>query len=394
MALLDLWNEKPEQLKDKQVQQLIAFAGDGRLLDNSECSKEFRSFLSNIPSFHLINYANQILNNPFADSGMALQDIVNEMGERLGATVSRGLYHGKKNSIGFDGLWKFPCDHSIIVEIKTTSAFNIALDTISNYRKKLIEADQVSEEKSSILLIVGKQQTRDLEAQIRGSRHAWDVRLISINALVNLMSIMEDVEDPHLVQRIHQILIPREFTRLDDIAEILFSAAEEIKQDVIAIDVQEEVVDKKSIEPKLTPVSFHEACIKRIQSAIHENLIKRTKAQYSTANKTTFINCAVSKEHNPDTKPNYWFSFHPHQREALSKAGKAFVAFGCGTSKQVILIPFCEFEPLIDGMWTTEKEDRKYWHVVIYYKDSKYLLHRKKGQKIIDLTNYLIPENV
>ncbi len=390
MALLDLWNEKPEQLKDKQVQQLIAFAGDGKLLDTSECSKEFRAFLTNVPSTNLINYANQILNIPFTDSGMALQDIVNEIGERLGATVSRGLYHGKKNSNGFDGLWKFPSGHSIIVEVKTTSAFNIALDTISNYRKKLIESNEVSEEKSSILLIIGKQQTQDLEAQIRGSRHAWDIRLISINALVNLMSIKEDLEDPKLVQRIHQILIPREFTRLDDIAEILFSAAEEIKQDIFPINEHEKIVDTKSKEPKLTPVSFHEACIHRIEPAIHEKLIKRTKAQYSTADKTTFVNCAVSKEHSPDINPNYWFSFHPHQREALSKAAKAFVAFGCGTSKQIILIPFSEFDPLLDGMWATENEDRKYWHVVIYHKNSKYLLHRKKGQKVIDLTSYLI----
>lgn len=38
MALLDLWNKTPDQLKDKQVQQLIAFAGAGKLLDESDCS--------------------------------------------------------------------------------------------------------------------------------------------------------------------------------------------------------------------------------------------------------------------------------------------------------------------------------------------------------------------
>ena len=34
VALLDLWDETPEQLNDKQIQQLTAFSGTGKLLDN------------------------------------------------------------------------------------------------------------------------------------------------------------------------------------------------------------------------------------------------------------------------------------------------------------------------------------------------------------------------
>jgi len=39
MALIDLWTTSQDQLKDKHVQQMIAFAGDGRLLDESGASK-------------------------------------------------------------------------------------------------------------------------------------------------------------------------------------------------------------------------------------------------------------------------------------------------------------------------------------------------------------------
>ena len=106
------------------------------------------------------------------------------------------------------------------------------------------------------------------------------------------------------------------------------------------------------------------------------------------------MNCAVSKEHNPDINPNYWFAFHPHQREALAKAERGYVAFGCGTSKRVLLIPFVDFEPLLEGMWITKKDDRHYWHVVIYRKGEKYSLHRKKGVKNIDVTPYLIETKV
>lgn len=115
------------------------------------------------------------------------------------------------------------------------------------------------------------------------------------------MSINEEVEDPQIVQRIHSILIPREFTRLDEIADILFSGTEEIKQDAVEIDEEDEIVEKKLTEPKFKPVAFHDACISRIQAALKETFVKRTRAQYSTPDKSTVVNCAVSKEHNPDT---------------------------------------------------------------------------------------------
>ena len=390
MALLDLWNKTPDQLSDKQVQQLIAFAGAGKLIDESDCSAEFRAFLASVPSENLKNYVDQCLTHSFPDSGLALQDVVNEIGVRLGAEITPGRYRGTSKHVGFDGLWKFSNGQSIIVEVKTTDAYRIDLNTIADYRKELIEMKSITEAASSMLLIVGRQDTGDLEAQIRGSRYAWEIRIISVDALLRLMSIKEEVEDPQIIQRIHSILIPREFTRLDEIADILFSAAEDIKQEEVATDEQEVPADKKSKEPKFTPVAFHDACISRIQDALHETLIKRSRAQYSSPDKTVIVNCAVSKEYNPDTTPNYWFAFHPHQKEALKGAHKSYVAFGCGTSKRVLLIPFADFDSWLEGMWTTQKDDRYYWHVIIYRKEDKYLLHRKKGQKHIDLTPYLL----
>jgi hypothetical protein len=390
MALLDLLRKSPDQLKGKQVQQLIAFAGTGKLIDESECSAEFRAFLSNVLSSSLKDYTDQCLKQSFPDSGLVLQDIINEIGARLGADVTSGRYRGTSKHVGFDGLWKFSNGHSIIIEVKTTDTYRIDLNTIADYRRSLIDKGNVKKDSSSMLLIVGRQDTGDLETQIRGSRYAWDIRIISVDALVRLLSIKEEVEDPQIIQRIHSILIPREFTRLDEIADILFSTTEDIKQEEGTTVEEAAPADKKSKEPKFTPVAFHDACIARIQVLVHETLIKRTRAQYSSPDKSVIVNCAVSKEHDPGTTPNYWFAFHPHQRETLSLASKAYVAFGCGTSKRVLLIPFFDFEQWLEGLWITQKDDRSYWHVVIYRKDERYTLHRKKGEKSVDLTRYLL----
>lgn len=70
----------------------------------------------------------------------------------------------------------------------------------------------------------------------------------------------------------------------------------------------------------------------------------------------------------------------------------AYVAFGCGTSNRTLLIPFPDFAAWLDGMWTTTKGDRTYWHVVIYREQDKLLLRRRKGEGAIDVTHYLVSD--
>lgn len=394
MPLLDLWNTSPDQLKDKQVQQLIAFAGAGRLLDDSPCSTEFRSFLASVPSANLGVYASQCLLQPFPDSGLALQDIVNEIGARLGGAITHGRYRGKVGFNGFDGLWLFPGGHAIIAEVKTTDTYRIDLNTIATYRQGLIAANTVLEAESSMLLVVGRQDTGDLEAQIRGSRFAWDIRIISIDALMRLLLIKEEVEDPSIVQRIHNILIPHEFTRLDAIADILFSAAEDIRQDAPSAkdgEAAQESLTDTADERKFIPVAFHEACVQRIQAKLGISLVKQSRSGYVSPDKTVALNCSASKEHTPDSSPNYWFAFHPHQQAFLREHPRSYVAFGCGSSKRLLLIPFNDFEPWLAGMGTTETGDRLYWHITIFRKDSTYTMRRMKGEVAIDLTPYALP---
>jgi len=390
MALLDLWNTTPDQLNDKQVHQLIAFAGAGRLLDDSPCSVEFRAFLASVPAKHLQTYSDQCLSEAFDGSGFALQDIVNEVGARLGANVRPGRYRGTQKHTGQDGLWLFPNGRSILIEVKTTDAYSINLNTIAGYRKSLIASGEISEDTSSILLIVGRQETDNLEAQIRGSKFAWNIRVISVDALLRLMFTKEEVEDPALLQRIHAILVPYEFTRLDGIADLLFSAAKEIKQDENEVQVVPDTSSEKSDAPKFAPVSFHEDCIKRVQKRLAVSLVKRTRSGYSTPDNKMAVVCSVSKEHNPEKNPNYWFAFHPHQQEFLSQYPTTYVAFGCGSSKQVLLVPYQTFQPWLEDSWTTTNDDRTYWHVVIYRKGQKFELRLRKGKKAIDVTPFLV----
>jgi hypothetical protein len=230
MSLTEMWSENPAQLEGKKVQQIIAFAGDDdRLLDDNSASQEFREYLSHIPSSMIKDYIDQCLKEPFSESGFVLQDLVNQIGRRLDFQVLDGRYRGVTGQSGFDGLWKFPNNHTVIIEVKTTAAYQINLETIAKYWRTLISQNKISEENSSMLIVLGRddKDTAGLEAQIRGSRYAWNIRIISADALARLMTLKEDIENPQIISQISEILIPREFTKLDSIIELVFSAAED-----------------------------------------------------------------------------------------------------------------------------------------------------------------------
>jgi hypothetical protein len=322
-----------------------------------------------------------------------LQDAVNEIGNRLGFQVTPGRYRGIPGQLGYDGLWQSADNHALVVEVKTTDAYRIDLNTLANYRRALIQSQKLSEERSSILIVVGRQDTGDLEAQIRGSRHAWDVRLISTEALLRLLTVKEELEDPRIQDRIHAVLRPREFTRLDEIVDLLFSTAEDIKQEQ-AVAIDHETEQDPDQRPKFTPVAFHDACVRRLEKVLGVTLIKRSRAAFAAADQSLRITCAVSREHVRSGASSYWFAFHPHQQEYLSVVQQSYVAFGCGSEARLVLIPFAEFSKWLDGMNETKNEDRSYRHVSIFRSGEHVQLVRRHGLTRIDLTPFLVPQSV
>jgi hypothetical protein len=392
MSLVDLWRESRPQISEKHVQQIVGFAGNGKLSDGNPASHEFRTFLAQVPSTIVVRYASECLEESFPSSGLVLQDSVNEIGRRLGFKVTHGRYRGVSGQVGFDGLWESDDGHALVIEVKTTDAYRIDLDVIADYRRELMKAQKLIEERSSILIVVGRQDTGDLEAQIRGSRHAWDVRLISTEALVRLLRVKEEVEDPRIRAKIHSVLRPKEFTRLDEIVDVLFSTAEDIKQEQVTADSPSptDAVEEETHKPKFTPVSFHEDCIHRIESAMNVALVKRSPSTYVSVDETVRLVCAISREHTRGGF-GYWFAFHKHQADFLKERKLAYVGFGCGSAARLLIIPFETFETWVDGLnETTTKDGKQYKHVIISRNNERFELVRRQGFSRIDLTSFVL----
>ena len=283
----------------------------------------------------------------------------------------------------------------MIVEVKTTDTYRIELARLAAYRRDTIATGKLAEATSSILIVVGRAHTEDLEAQIRGSRYAWDVRLISIRALLKLLDIKIKLENPQVVQQIRSILAPREYTRVDDIVDLVFRAAEDVAIESEGPDAGEEEGEEAaaSVEESGKQADFNDACVERIEKRLGRPLVKQSRATWKSPDNAVGLLCKASRKYiRARRRTGYWFKVHSSRYGKLFPAGDGtWVAFGCGSPEAIVLVPYSTFLVWSAGMnITTMKNGEVYWHVHIWEDEGRFELRRKTGFEPIDLSKYLL----
>lgn len=364
--LLSLLKNDPAQADLLSVEQVLALCGTGKLLDSSECSRDFREYLRIATSGNLARYLQSCLQTPFDRSGNALQDLVNELGRRLDYNVENGLYQGRSNAIGFDGIWSDSAGRTIVVEVKTSDAYRINLDTIGGYRNELIRSGKITAD-SSVLLVVGRQDTGDLEAQVRGSRHAWIVRIISADGLGKLVALKESTEVAS-AEKIHELLVPFEYTRLDRIIDIAFTVAEEASDSEPEAEV-EVTADEPPSSPgrqSRTAAEVIEQTRVLIVAALSRKfrpLVKKSKALYWSPDADFRSAVTISKEYRSG---GFWYAYHPAWDTFLAGAPESFLVLGCIGRNDAFAIPRTWIHSRLGSLNTTERENGKYWHILLH----------------------------
>ncbi|MGL4960901.1 MAG: hypothetical protein ACRC67_06690 [Inquilinus sp.] len=403
MPLLAIWNSSPEAINEFSIDQVVAAAGDGNLKDGSTCAEEFRSYLAQIPSEKLGLYVDRCLSSPpLPKGGIILQDLVNELGRRLDYKVTNGRYQGTPNTIGFDGIWVSPEGQTIIIEVKTTDAYRISLDTIVTYRQKLLDSGTVTGE-SSILLVVGREDTGELEAQVRGSRHAWDIRLISAEALINLVKLKENSDDIETGKKIRSVLTPVEYTRLDRLVDVMFTAATDVEPNIPESDAELPALDSISQTSghqenggwELTDSALlhqkREQIIDAVSKKFGSALIKKSRALFWTPDHTKRIVCTLSKRYAKRPTLPYWYAYHPQWDEFLVGGSEGYLVLGGMDLGVAFMIPRKEIHALLDGLHTTDGKHGTYWHIHISEeKAGHYGIYIPKKSKHAAVSQYII----
>ena len=158
------------------------------------------------------------------------------------------------------------------------------------------------------IIVVGREDTGELEAQVRGSHHAWDIRLISAEALLKLVQIKENADGFDTGRKIRSLLRPMEYTRLDAMADVMFTATKEVEAAADANMTSEDGGDPDIEETTKAPEKgkwqfTDSSLIQRKRNAIlaalalreGTNLVRRTRAVYWNTDRTIRVVCTISK---------------------------------------------------------------------------------------------------
>lgn len=390
MPLISIFESAPDSVAKFSIEQVVSTAGDGALKDDSTCSVELREYLGKVNTSEIARYVDHCLSVPFSKNGMVLQDLVNELGRRLDYVVTNGRYQGVQGKIGFDGLWLSPEAHTLIVEVKTTDAYRLSLDTLVTYRARLAEAGKLSAE-SSILIVVGRQDTGELEAQIRGSRHAWDIRVISAEALIKLVLLKENTEAAETGLKMRSLLTPIEYTRLDRMVDVMFTTATDVEEEpepdyqiddgsVSAASAFDATKAAPMIVTAANPATtgkgtWHFTDAQLLQAKREDviaalgrretaSLVRKSRALYWNAQRDLRAACSMSKRYTGKNQAPYWYAYHPQWDTFLSEVDHGFFVLGCMDLETAFAVPHAVMKPLLPSLHTTtNKGGTTYWHI-------------------------------
>jgi hypothetical protein len=374
MALMALWKQTPDQIRPYALRQIIAMAGDGRVIDGSACSNELRAFLREVDVPELERFTGECLEEGFEASGFALQDVINEVGRRLEFDTEPGLYRGRRGQTGFDGVWRSEEDLEFVVEVKTTDTYNVNLDRVAAYRHELIAAGRLKED-SSVLFVVGRQDTGALEAQIRGSPHAWTMRVIGAVSLVQLLKVKNRSDSGSVARRIRALLRPVEYTRLDGIADLMFETTTEVdisvEAELGATEPPAETVEVRaggaqraaSSSPASGIEAFRRVVADGLSRELNVRLVKKRRSLFAAPGVNAVI--AVSKRYDRGYQP-YWYALYEAQLAFLQEAPRGILVLGTLDTRAAYALPVSVVAPLTDRLKFTRREQGQlYWHIAV-----------------------------
>ena len=385
--LVEAWNLQHEYILSLSLAEVLVF---GRYLkDGLSGTVEFREYLDNLEPDQIAKYMHECIHEKFDKSGMALQDIVNVIGDKLGFSVTFGRYYGSSKEAAYDGLWRGPDGHAIVVESKTTGGFNIDFGKLEKYRQWLIKEGEIESHSSSILVVVGKMDTEAWEAQIVGQGFSRLIRIISADALARLLRIkVQYIDDESLLEQIRLILKPQEYIKLDGIIDLVLAAYQESDEPE---KQSEDLGNGGEQPPEAKPVSYYEDVVPRLENALGVKLVQESKTFYRSSSDEVRLQLTISKMYGSPGDSGYWYAFHPRQQEKLKSCDKPYLALGCGSPQRVLLIPYSDLEPWLGRFNTTTLKDGKmYWHLQVKEVNGQYSFTTKQTEENIELTHYLI----
>jgi hypothetical protein len=189
-----------------------------------------------------------------------------------------------------------------------------------------------------------------------------------------------------------------EYTRLDEIVELLFAAKQDLETpDTIAPPPEER---KTPVAVKVASdelETMREAVVRRVEAKIGATFVRRGKALRASSDGKIRIVCLASQRYEgPAGSGNYWYGFTLAQHEFLQDAAAGYLALVCGDSGKAFLVPREQLFQWLPDFLTTppspaSRDEIRHWHVYFNDYGKSVDLVRSGGGNLADLANFALP---
>lgn len=249
-----------------------------------------------------------------------------------------------------------------------------------------------------MLIVVGRQDTGELEAQVRGSKHAWDIRLVGVEALFKLAFLHRDsVEQESVLDKMRAILRPSEYTRVDGLLEVVFetalAAGDDERNDPKPTESKPaaafSVID--ATESAIVKEQLRQAVVRAMQNREQKRFKKVRRSLYESLDASVRFSLAISKNYGSAANASFWYAYHPTQANFVEGVSRGSAIFACEGINLAVALPAPVLRAHLSQLSQTQSVDRpSYWHVFVKTKGDQVYLETKKDFDDVDVTAYVI----
>lgn len=364
--------------KDKDTIFDKISAGDAlNLRDGGIQQADLRELLSDARMCEIDEFLTQTLETSGVNSALIMQDIVNELGARLGFEVIRGVYRGSRDIVGYDGLWRYN-GRSLIVEVKKTDVYGVDLEKLINYGRDVNEArggnKAYTPERTPVLLVLGKERAEGIESQIRGSRYSEEIRILHVRKLAELAQLKARTTAPGVSKLLKRIFFPMNSINLDGLADLFGDFAASFQWHYANYG---ESRDNEESKRELDIINSFDSN----NGAKVSKFVARPYYSTTNGNRYAFFYCQTSSlEENTN---EYRISFH--DLSFLNRAEHSFALFMDPHDKQVAIIDGAVVKQSLGEVNKEKDKGLSFWVFKIkWYSEGPKLL-KQKTTNILDL---------
>lgn len=191
------------------LNRIVSLAGDWN--DGSRASEQFRQIIQDeqTTTEEIEAYLREAMEGTEQYHNRALQDLVNNIGRRLGFEVEYGVYQGRSGTIGYDGYWTSTAteeDTYLVVETKKTTAYAIDPGQAGEYMNELTDQEEIDRSQVYGLYVIGEGDVETVAQTVFGSQYRDRMRVITAQRLLDLLEIQEESGLRH--DQVVNVLLP------------------------------------------------------------------------------------------------------------------------------------------------------------------------------------------